>query len=148
MGLFAALEEDEFLATLLLLRDIFDAIAPLNLALQKSHELLCLSDVKTYIDKTRDALKKLAIKGHWFDEGKFKKLKQIATDQTSSLSTFTNLLKNVLFKWDESKEKSQTTLESPLRIENESPKKGFSDSQYEYFIDQLKKNNPKMKMSL
>ena len=52
MGLFAALAEEEFLATLLLLRDIFDAIAPLNLALQKSHESLCLSDVKTYIDKT------------------------------------------------------------------------------------------------
>ena len=32
VGLFAA-KEEEFLATLLLLRDIFDAIAPLNLAL-------------------------------------------------------------------------------------------------------------------
>ena len=40
MGLFAVLAEEEFLATLLLLRDIFDAIAPLNLALQKSHESL------------------------------------------------------------------------------------------------------------
>ena len=48
MGLFAALVEEEFLATLLLRRDIFDAVAPLNLALQKSHESLCLSDVKTY----------------------------------------------------------------------------------------------------
>ena len=38
MGLFAALAEEEFLATLLLLRDTFDAIAHLNLALQKSHE--------------------------------------------------------------------------------------------------------------
>ena len=71
MGLFAALGEAEFLATLLLLRDIFDAISPLNIALQKSHESLCLSNVKTYVDKTQDALKKLAIKGHWFDEEKF-----------------------------------------------------------------------------
>ena len=61
MGLFAALAE-EFLATLLLLRDIFDAIAPLNLALQESNESLCLSNVKTYIGKTQDALKKVAIK--------------------------------------------------------------------------------------
>ena len=36
MGLFTALAEEEFLATLLLYRDIFDAIAPLNLALQKA----------------------------------------------------------------------------------------------------------------
>ena len=43
---------------------------------------------------------------------------------------------------------SQTTLESLLRIATESPKEGFSDSQYEYFFDELKKNNPKMKMSL
>ena len=71
IGLFVALAEEEFLATLLLLRDIFDAIPPLNLALQKSHKSLCLSEVKTYIDKTQDALKKLAPKGHWFDEEKF-----------------------------------------------------------------------------
>ena len=56
MGLFAALVKEEFLATLLLLMDISDAIAPLNLALQKSHESLCFSDGKTYIDKTQDAL--------------------------------------------------------------------------------------------
>ena len=61
MGLFAVLGEEEFLATLLLLGDIFDAITHLNLALQKSHESLCLSIVKTYIDKTQDALKKLSL---------------------------------------------------------------------------------------
>ena len=43
---------------------------------------------------------------------------------------------------------SQTTLESLLKIATESPKEGFSDSQYKYFVDELKKNNPKMKMSL
>ena len=56
MGLFAALVKEEFFATLLLLMDISDAIAPLNLALQKSHESLCFSDGKTNIDKTQDAL--------------------------------------------------------------------------------------------
>ena len=44
-----------------------------------------LSDVKIYIDKTQDALKMLAIKDHWFEKEKFKKLKLIAADQTSSL---------------------------------------------------------------
>ena len=62
MGLFAALAEEEFLVTLLLLRVIFDAIAPLNLALQKSHESLRLSDVKVYIDKAQDTFKKLKSK--------------------------------------------------------------------------------------
>ena len=50
MNLFAALVEEEFLAALLFLRDIFDIITYLNLVLQKSLESLCLSDVKIYID--------------------------------------------------------------------------------------------------
>ena len=41
----------------------------------------------------------------------------------------------------------QTTLESLSRIATESPKEGSSDSQYEYFVDELKRNNWKMKMS-
>ena len=43
---------------------------------------------------------------------------------------------------------SQTTLKSLLRIATESPKEGFSDSQYKYFVNELKKNNPTMRMSL
>ena len=43
---------------------------------------------------------------------------------------------------------SKTTLGSLLRISTESPKKEFSDSQYKYFVNQLKKNNPKMNMNL
>ena len=50
MNLFAALVEEEILAALLFLRDIFDIITYLNLVLQKSLESLCLSDVKIYID--------------------------------------------------------------------------------------------------
>ena len=65
-----------------MLRDIFDAIASLDFAHQKNHESLCLSLVETYTGKRQDALKKLAMKGHWFDEELFKKLKQIAADQT------------------------------------------------------------------
>ena len=42
---------------------------------------------------------------------------------------------------------SQTILESLLRITTESPREGFSDSQYKYFFNKLKKNNPKKKMS-
>ena len=80
----------------------------------------CLSDVKTYIDKTQDALKKLTIKGRWFDEEKFKKFKQIAADQTSSLPPSANLWKNVLFKWDEFKENVYLKFISSFQSEIES----------------------------
>ena len=120
MDLFAALAEEELLASLLFLMDIFDAIVPLKLALEKIHESLCLSDVKTYIGKTQDALKKLAIRGHWFDEEKIKSLKQIAADQTSSLPPSANLQKNVLFKWDEFKENVYLKFISSFQSEIES----------------------------
>ena len=42
----------------------------------------------------------------------------------------------------------QNTLESLLRIATESPQKGFSDQEYEHFVDELKKTNPKMKITL
>ena len=58
MNLFAALVEEEFLAALLFLRDIFDIITYLI-----HYVYLMLK----YI---------LAIKGHWFDEENFKKLKK------------------------------------------------------------------------
>ena len=40
---------------------------------------------------------------------------------------------------------SQTTLESLLRITTESPKLWFSDSQYEYFVNELQKTIQKWK---
>ena len=58
IGLFAALAEEKFLATLLLFRNIFDAITPLNLALRKSHESLYLSDVKTSIISRKNYFRK------------------------------------------------------------------------------------------
>ena len=48
----------------------------------------------------------------------------------------------------ESNIKMKINLESLLKIAAESPKEEFSDSKYKYFVDELKKNNPKMKMSL
>lgn len=57
MNLFAALVEEEFLAALLFLRDIFDIITYLNLVLQKSLESLCLSDVKIYIGNQRSLVR-------------------------------------------------------------------------------------------
>ena len=57
MNLFAALVEEEFLAALLFLRDIFDIITYLNLVLQTSLESLCLSDDKIYIGNQRSLVR-------------------------------------------------------------------------------------------
>ena len=102
MGLFAALVDDEFLATLLLLRDVFAAIAPLNLALQKSHESLCLSDIKTYVEKSQNSLQNLLDnKRPWFVKSNFDELKQNALEQIGSLFPWANFRKLGTFKWDD-----------------------------------------------
>ena len=44
------------IASLLMLRDVFEAIAPLNLVLQTGNKQLCLTDVKTYVHLTRSRL--------------------------------------------------------------------------------------------
>jgi len=107
MGLFAALIEDEFIATLLLLRDGFEAIAPLNLALQKSSETLCLSNVKTYVEKTKDAINDLINgKRKYFKKENFDKLKSLAAEQTSSLPPSANLRKSTTFTWEDFEEKT------------------------------------------
>ena len=102
MGLFAALVDDEFLATLLLLRDVFAAIAPLNLVLQKSHESLCLSDIKTYVEKSQNSLQNLLDnKCPWFVKSNFDELKQNALEQIGSLPLSAKHHKLGTFKWDD-----------------------------------------------
>ena len=43
---------------------------------------------------------------------------------------------------------SQVRLDQLLRIATQSPKEGFSDDEYEHFVDKLKMRNPKMKIDL
>ena len=43
---------------------------------------------------------------------------------------------------------AQVRLDQLLRIGTESPKEGFNDNIYEYFVDELKKRNPKMRIEL
>ena len=69
----------------------------------------------------------MAIKGHRFDEEKFKKFKQIAADQLSSLPPSANLRKNVLFKWDEFTENVYLKFISSFQSEIEST---FSQLQF------------------
>ena len=43
LGLFTEIKDEEFTTSILILRDIFDAVHPLNLVIQKGDGLLCLS---------------------------------------------------------------------------------------------------------
>ena len=58
-GIFVAITCPKFLATILMLCGIFAGVQPLNLALQKSGELLVLADIPLYLDKTMSFLEKL-----------------------------------------------------------------------------------------
>lgn len=74
----------------------------MNLALQKSHESLCLSDVKTYVEQSQNSLQKLLEdKRPWFVKSKFDELKRKASEQTGSLPPSANLRKSGTFKWDD-----------------------------------------------
>ena len=42
LGLFTEIKDEEFTTSILMLRDIFDAVHPLNLVIQKGDGLLCL----------------------------------------------------------------------------------------------------------
>ena len=79
------------------------------------------------MNKSQDTLKKLAIKDHWFDKEKFKKFKQIATDQRLSLPPSGNLRKNVLFTWEEFKENVYLKFISSFQLEIKS---AFSQLQF------------------
>ena len=47
LHIFMAITSEIFIASLRMLRDVFKAIAPLNLVLQTGNKQLCLTDVKT-----------------------------------------------------------------------------------------------------
>ena len=74
LGIFMAITSEIFIASLLMLHDVFEAIAPLNLVLQTGNEQLCLTDVKTYVHLTRSKLENLMagqmkrFKGENFDD--------------------------------------------------------------------------------
>ena len=58
LGLFSEIKDEEFTATILMLCEVFDAVHPLNLVLQKGDGSLCLPDLTMYLNKTLIALGK------------------------------------------------------------------------------------------
>ena len=86
LGIFMAITSETFIASLLILRDVFEAIAPLNLVLQTGNEQLCFTDVKTYVHLTRLKLENLrAGEVKWFKEENFDDMVLKAQQQTLSL---------------------------------------------------------------
>ena len=91
-----------FIASLLMLHNVFEAITLLNLVLQTGHEQLCLTDIKTYVRVTRSELQNLmAGETKWFKEENFDDMVCKAQQQTLSLSPSARLWSaNTSFGWE------------------------------------------------
>ena len=87
LGIFVEITSPEFLATILMLCDIFTGVQPLNLALQKSGESLILDDIPVYLDKTMSFLEKLmsANKRPFFTKPNFNNLFNFSKEAMASL---------------------------------------------------------------
>ena len=86
LGIFMVITSEIFIASLLMLRDVFEAIAPLNLVLQTGNKQLCLTDVKTYVHLTRSRLENLMVgETKWFKEENFDDMVLKAQQQMLSL---------------------------------------------------------------
>ena len=87
VGIFSEITDCEFIATILMLRDVFDAVQPLNLVLQKGDGSLCLADIPVYLHKTLKGLEKLESPENrkWCQEEKFNELKEMADEETLNM---------------------------------------------------------------
>ena len=87
LGIFVEITSPKFLATILMLCDIFTGVQPLNLALQKSGESLILDDIPVYLDKTMSFLEKLmsANKRPFFTKPNFNNLFNFSKEAMASL---------------------------------------------------------------
>ena len=101
LGIFMAITSENFIASLLILRDIFKATAPLNLVLQTDNKQLCLTDVKTYVHLTRSKFENLtAGETKWFKEENFDDTVCKAQQQMLSLPPSGRLLSaDTSFGW-------------------------------------------------
>ena len=93
MGILMVITSEIFIASLLLLHDVFETIAPLNLLLQIGNEQLCLTDVKTYVlHLTRSKLESLrAGETKWFKEENFDDMVHKVQQQMLSLPPIARL---------------------------------------------------------
>ena len=101
LGIFMAITEI-FIASLLVLYDVFKAIIPLNLFLQTGNEQLCLTYVKIYAHLTRSKLENLrAAEVKWFKEENFDDIVCKVQQQALSLSPSARLrYADTSFGWE------------------------------------------------
>ena len=91
--IFVEINDGTFSATILMLRDVFEAVQLLNLVLQKGDGSLCLAEIPVYFNKTLQGLKKLDNSDccKWCQEKKFNELKTLASDEALKMSLSANL---------------------------------------------------------
>ena len=87
LGVFNEITSPRFMATILMLRDVFSAVQPLNLTLQKGHGSLCLADLPFYLERTLNSLEKLIStpNRHHFTKENHDKMLEKSITQTESL---------------------------------------------------------------
>ena len=102
LGIFIAITSEIFTASILMLRDVFKAIAPPNLVLQTGNKQLCLTDVITYVLLTRSKLENpMAGEMKRFKEENFDDMACKAQQQTLSLPPSVRLgSADTSFRWE------------------------------------------------
>ena len=104
LAIFVEITSPKFLATILMLHDIFTGVQLLNSALQKSGESLALADIPVYLDKTISFLEKLKSenKRPIFTKPNFNKLFDFFKETMTSLPSSSRTRSNQqLFEWEQ-----------------------------------------------
>ena len=99
-----------------MLCDIFDAVQPLNLVLQKGDGLLCLYDLQMYLNKTLLVLEKIPDKNKrvWFNRKKFLEMQMTAEEQTLSLPPCANLRNSLKFSFEKFRDETYPCFITPF----------------------------------
>ena len=94
LGLFIQTVSPCNISTILMLLEVFSAITPLTLCLQKSQEKICLADIPNHLETSSlklNDVRTMKETRKFLTEQNFRELVQIAEEQTSSLPTASRL---------------------------------------------------------
>lgn len=106
LGLIMQICNPSIISTILMLMEVFQCTAPLNLVLQKGEGALCLSDLPTYLELTLSHLTSIKETCKWFTLEKFNELKNVADEQIQSLPPAARLRGSDSFVWETFKTES------------------------------------------
>ena len=94
LGLFIQAVSPCNISTILMLLEVFSAITPLRLCLQKSQDKICLADIPNHLETSSlklNDVRTMTETRKFLTEQNFRELVQIAEEQTSSLPTASRL---------------------------------------------------------